>query len=114
MALYGGLRSTHRLSATALIHESKRMMHGVFTPVSGTTTINTSMRNVESVIMTFVSIPSSAHNENHYRTSTNGAVTMVHLAMAASASAISFVTATASWSRMSYMIIGSEEQPDPS
>lgn len=114
MALYGGLRSTHRLSAQALIHEGKRMMHGVVTPTSITTTINTGMRNIESVMMTFIAIPSSAHNENHYRTSTNGAVTITHLAMAASASAISFVTATASWSQISYMIIGSEEQPDPS
>ena len=114
MALYGGLRSTHRLSAQALIHEGKRMMHGVITPTSITTTINTGMRTVEAVMMTFVSIPTAAHNENIYRTSTNGAMTITHLSMVASASAISFVTATASWSRISYMIIGSEEQPDPS
>lgn len=108
MALYGGIQGPV---------PGKKMLAAEFTPTSITTTINTEMSKVDSVIMTFVSIPTATHNHNHYTASTNGTVRITHLFAFASTSAastpadINYSTATASWSRLSYIIVGSEQPP---
>lgn len=94
MALYGGVQS-----------QGKRMIAAEFTPTSITTTINTEMRTVDSVIIGFVSTPSSAHSINHYTASTNGAVRITHMTVDA------YATATSGWSRLSYIIVGDDQPP---
>lgn len=102
MALYGGIQGPV---------PGKKMLAAEFTPVSITTTINTEMSKVDAVIMTFVSAPTATHNLNHYTASTNGTVRITHLFQGVSASAPDYATATATWSRISYMIIGNEQPP---
>ncbi len=120
MSLYGAMRTTVVTSTTDghfahRISEGKQMFVGEFTPVSASTTFNTGMAVIDSVIMAFVSAPSATHDHNQYRTSTNGALTMTHLltrvVSTAASAPTTFVSASTPWSRLSYIVVGSIDAP---
>ena len=120
MALYGGIATTVVTSTTngqfaRRVSEGKQMFIGEFTPTSASTTFNTGMAVIDSVMMAFVSAPSATHDNNQYRTSTNGALTMTHLltrvVSTAGSAPTTYASASTPWSRLSYIVVGSVDAP---
>ncbi len=86
----------------------EKIVHGTTLPTAAITTISSGLKTVDTVIIGFVSAPTSAHYHNSYSTSTDGKVFITHYEIAVAGSAVAITTAASSFSTLSYMIIGDD------
>ena len=101
MSLYQSLQTTK---------EGQKMLTGIVSTAAAITTVNSGMRNVDVVQLSFVGAPTVAHNLMDYTVSASKVMIQAKV-MKVAGSAITVSAAASSFSNVSYIIIGDEQPP---